>query len=82
MGRRPNDRVWGQDGITFMGGDERRLLTDIDGAKLLEEIIMNRIDNNLVTGDSIVYKKVKGVKLKFTQKQSRSKRIYVEKSDD
>lgn len=82
MGRRPNDRVWFQDSVIFQGGDERRLLTEVDGDEIFNEIIKNRLDKNLVVGDSTIIKEVKGVKLKFTQKQTRSKRIYVEKVNE
>ena len=82
MGRNKGRRVWEQNGVIFMGGDVRKLLTDIDGGDILEAVLMNRVDKDLRVGDSVIYREIKGVKVKFTQKQIRSKRIYVEYANE
>ncbi len=82
MSRNKGDNVHLQNGVIFKGGDERKLLTEIDGAKILYEILQYRVDNNLRVGEASIEKEIKGVKLRFTQIQSRAKYINVEKVDE
>lgn len=75
--KKASDRVHKKGRITFRGGWERSLLHDIDPEKLLMDMLKERVRLQRRVGDVTIVKKIKGHKIQFTQKQSRSLLFHV-----
>lgn len=77
---RDNECVYKKGRIRFAGGWERCLLHDIDEEELLMDLLRERVRLDRRVGKVHVFREIDGYKLRFTQTQSRSRLIHVEKA--
>lgn len=65
--------------VRFRGGWERNLVRDLDEEELLLDVAKERVRQNKPVGDVSIFREVDGHKIRFTQRQSRSRLLHVEK---